>query len=48
MLTSMRRAEKSVAPVLSIFQDNVLFLNHNLNAQAISSLRSEFYNMTSG
>jgi len=42
MLASMRRAEKSMAPVLSTFQDNVLFLKHNLNAQAIGSLRSEF------
>ncbi|MBI9075091.1 MAG: DUF2959 domain-containing protein [Desulfatibacillum sp.] len=45
MLASMHRAEKSMAPVLSSFQDNVLFLKHNLNAQAISSLRSEFSSM---
>ena len=45
MLASMRRAEKSMAPVLSIFQDNVLFLKHNLNAQAVGSLRSEFSNL---
>ena len=42
MLSSMRRAEKSMAPVLTTFRDNVLFLKHNLNAQAIGSLRSEF------
>jgi hypothetical protein len=42
MLASMRRAEKSMTPVLRAFQDNVLFLKHNLNAQAIGSLRSEF------
>ena len=42
MLDSMRKAEKSMAPVLSTFQDNVLFLKHNLNAQAIGALRSEF------
>jgi septation ring formation regulator EzrA len=42
MLDSMRKAEKSMTPVLSTFQDNVLFLKHNLNAQAIGSLRSEF------
>jgi hypothetical protein len=42
MLASMRRAEKSMAPVLRSFRDNVLFLKHNLNAQAIGSLRSEF------
>ena len=42
MLASMRRAEKSMEPVLRSFQDNVLFLKHNLNAQAIGSLRTEF------
>jgi len=42
MLASMHRAEKSMQPVLDTFQDNVLFLKHNLNAQAIGSLRSEF------
>ena len=42
MLASMHRAEKSMAPVLRSFRDNVLFLKHNLNAQAIGSLRSEF------
>ena len=42
MLDSMRKAEKSMTPVLSTFQDNVLFLKHNLNAQAIGSLRAEF------
>ena len=45
MLASMRRAEKSMTPVLDTFQDNVLFLKHNLNAQAIGSLRSEFSNL---
>ena len=42
MLASMHRAEKSMDPVLRTFHDNVLFLKHNLNAQAIGSLRSEF------
>ena len=32
-------------PVLNIFKDNVLFLKHNLNAQAIGSLQSEFANL---
>jgi hypothetical protein len=45
MLASMHRAEKSMTPVLRTFQDNVLFLKHNLNAQAIGSLRSEFSNL---
>ena len=42
MLSSMHRAEKSMEPVLRSFRDNVLFLKHNLNAQAIGSLKSEF------
>ncbi len=42
MLTTMHRAEASMEPVLKIFNDNVLFLKHNLNAQAIGSLQSEF------
>jgi septation ring formation regulator EzrA len=42
MLHSMRTAEASMAPVLKTFRDNVLFLKHNLNAQAIGSLQSEF------
>jgi len=42
MLASMHRAEKSMDPVLRTFRDNVLFLKHNLNAQPIGSLGSEF------
>ncbi len=42
MLQSMLQAENSMAPVLRTFQDNVLYLKHNLNAQAIGSLRVEF------
>ena len=42
MLTSMQTAEMSMDPVLMTFHDHVLFLKHNLNAQAIGSLQSEF------
>lgn len=45
MLSSMHQAEASMEPVLRIFNDNVLFLKHNLNAQAIGSLQSEFANL---
>lgn len=45
MLASMKTAEQSMDPVLRIFHDNVLFLKHNLNAQAIGSLQSEFANL---
>lgn len=42
MIGHMREAEKSMEPVLRLFRDNVLFLKHNLNAQAIGSLQHEF------
>ena len=45
MLQSMKQAESSMTPVLRAFRDNVLFLKHNLNAQAIGSLRTEFKNL---
>ncbi|MEM7253354.1 MAG: DUF2959 domain-containing protein [Pseudomonadota bacterium] len=38
---SMDAARAKVTPVLEVLQDNVLFLKHNLNAQALSSLRGE-------
>lgn len=41
LLTAMRRAEKSLDPVLDTLRDNTLFLKHNLNARAISSLKGE-------
>jgi len=41
MLSAMRRAEDAMQPVLDVFQDQVLFLKHNLNARAITSLRQE-------
>lgn len=47
MLATMKTAEESMKPVLQIFSDNVLFLKHNLNAQAIGSLQSEFATLES-
>lgn len=41
LIDAMKRAEKKIDPVLMVFRDQVLFLKHNLNAQAISSLRDE-------
>jgi hypothetical protein len=38
---SMARAEASMDPVLNNLRDYVLYLKHNLNAQAISSLKKE-------
>jgi len=37
---TMTQAEERMAPVLAVFQDQVLFLKHNLNARAIASLSS--------
>jgi len=42
MLGVMCQAENTMTPVLRMFHDNVLFLKHNLNAQAIGSLKKEF------
>ena len=38
LIAAMRRAESKMQPVLKAFGDQVLFLKHNLNAQAIASL----------
>lgn len=43
--TALKRAENSMEPVLSQFRDQVLFLKHNLNAQALSSLQKEALNI---
>ena len=39
LIGSMERAEASIPPVLTAMQDQVLFLKHNLNAQAIASIQ---------
>lgn len=41
LIEAMRRAEAKMVPVLAAFKDQVLFLKHNLNARAISSLQGE-------
>jgi len=41
LIDTMKRAEQKINPVLRTFNDQVLFLKHNLNARAISSLQSE-------
>ncbi len=41
MMKAMRRAEKSVEPVLGALRDQVLYLKHNLNARAVGALRGE-------
>jgi hypothetical protein len=39
-IAAMRRSEARMDPVLTAFHDQVLYLKHNLNAQAIGSLRA--------
>jgi chromosome segregation ATPase len=41
LIGAMKRAESKMQPVLAAFHDRVLFLKHNLNAQAIASLQGE-------
>lgn len=41
LVRSMRNAEKTMQPVLASLQDNVLYLKHNLNANAIGALQGE-------
>lgn len=41
LLIAMNRAADKMDPVLALYQDQVLFLKHNLNARAISSLEFE-------
>jgi len=41
LLGKMKAAESKMNPVLRAFNDQVLYLKHNLNATAIASLKSE-------
>jgi hypothetical protein len=41
VIRSMERAQKRIEPVLKPLRDRVLFLKHNLNAQAIGALDKE-------
>jgi ElaB/YqjD/DUF883 family membrane-anchored ribosome-binding protein len=41
LIRAMHRAESKIEPVLQPLRDQVLFLKHNLNAQAIASLEGE-------
>ncbi len=47
LLTVMKQAEGTMEPVLVVFRDQVLFLKHNLNAQAIASLEGTFTQLQS-
>lgn len=41
LIAAMRNAESKTKPVLGALKDQVLFVKHNLNTQAISSLQQE-------
>ncbi|OQW97790.1 MAG: hypothetical protein BWK77_00890 [Verrucomicrobia bacterium A1] len=41
LMVAMKRAESRMEPVLKVLRDQVLFLKHNLNAQAIASIKNE-------
>lgn len=41
LIARMHQVEKRMDPVLAAFEDQVLFLKHNLNAQAIGALENE-------
>jgi len=41
LVAAMRSAEMKIEPVLAAFRDQVLFLKHNLNAQALAALQNE-------
>ena len=41
LIGAMKRAEGTMEPVLKVLRDQVLFLKHNLNAEAIGSLKDE-------
>jgi len=45
VIRAMKNAEKKMAPVLSALNDNMLYLKHNLNAQAIGALKGEYKNI---
>lgn len=42
LMKSMRRAESKMPPILTAMKDNMLYLKHNLNAQAIGAIKGEF------
>ncbi len=41
LMSAMNRAAAKMDPVLALYNDQVLFLKHNLNARAIASLETE-------
>ena len=42
VIITMQSAEKKMSPVLMALKDNMLYLKHNLNAQAVGALKGEY------
>lgn len=47
LITTMKNAESRIQPVLTVFNDQVMYLKHNLNARAITSLKGELKTLQS-
>lgn len=45
LVKAMEKAESKMDPILVVFNDQVLFLKHNLNARAIASIQDEVSTM---
>jgi hypothetical protein len=45
LIRKMKTVESKAKPVLKAFEDQVLFIKHNLNAEAITSLKSNVVKM---
>ncbi len=47
LVAAMKNAESRIQPVLTVFNDQVMYLKHNLNARAIASLKGELKTLQS-
>ena len=47
LLSAMKKSESRIDPVLDAFRDRVLYLKHNLNARALSSLQGDLASVKS-
>ena len=47
LIASMKQAEAKIEPILTVFNDQVMYLKHNLNARAIASLKGDLGNIKS-
>jgi Skp family chaperone for outer membrane proteins len=41
LVSHLKKAESKIKPVLDPFRDRVLFMKHNLNAQAVNSMKAD-------